>query len=745
MTAKHDGMKNIGKAIAALVGGHLSDPHSVLGMHAAKDGGMVVRAYAPDADAISVLDEAGGVTVMRKTHPAGLFQAQFTERKTHFKYRLKWRFGQQDFIADDPYRFLPGLGEVDTHLFNEGEHRRIYDVMGCRHTKMDGVEGALFAVWAPNAARVSVVGDFNRWDGRRHQMRLMGSSGIWEIFIPGLESGDVYKYEIRAANGDIFLKLDPYARRIELRPNNAAVVPDSTPHPWTDGDWMTRRNGTNWLERPMNIYEVHLGSWRRPELAPGADPDDNFYNYRELAVQLADYAGRMGYTHIELLPITEHPLDISWGYQVSGYYAPTARFGTPADFAFFVNHLHENNIGVILDWVPAHFPKDAFSLGRFDGTALYEHEDPRQGEQRDWGTYIFNLGRREVKNFLLGSALYWMEEFHIDGFRVDAVASMIYLDFSREDGDWIPNQYGGRENLDAIAFLKRFNELTHELHPGIVNIAEESTSWAGVSRPTYAGGLGFTFKWDMGWMHDTLDYFEREPVHRKFHHNQLSFSMMYAYSENFVLPLSHDEVVHGKKSLLDKMPGDLWQMFANLRAMTAYMISHPGKKLLFMGCEFGQFIEWNCKQELDWFLIDKYPTHRGVAKLNQDLNRLYLRAPALWELDHHHRGFEWIDANDSEQSVFSYLRWDKARLAPVVVILNLTPVVRHYYRIGVPMHGKWMVLINTDHEVYGGSNAGDSGTVESQHCPWHGFPQSVELTLPPLGVLMLAVKNTIPE
>ena len=566
------------------------------------------------------------------------------------------------------------------------------------------------------------------------------TSGVWELFLPGIQPGEVYKYEIRAKNGDVFTKLDPYAWRTEMRPSNAGIVANPEPFAWTDSAWLETRAKNNIQKSPMNIYEVHLGSWQGPGTTPMTGEDD-FNNYRQLADALGKYVVDMGYTHVELLPICEHPLDQSWGYQVSGFYAPTARFGTPEDFAYFVNHMHELGIGVILDWVPAHFPKDAFSLGRFDGTALYEHADPRQGEQKDWGTYIFNFGRNEVKGFLLGSALYWLDRFHVDGLRVDAVASMLYLDYSREAGQWIPNKYGGNENLEAVAFLKRLNELAHELHPGIAMIAEESTSWPGVSKPTYLGGLGFTFKWNMGWMHDTLEYMELDPIYRSYNHGKLTFSLLYAFSENFILPLSHDEVVHGKRSLLNKMPGDYQQKFANLRALYAYMAMHPGKKLLFMGGEFAQWIEWNEKAPLDWFLLD-YPQHRAMQTMVRALNKFYKATPSLWNNDFSPDGFQWLDGGDYRQSIVSFIRWDDAYENPVVIILNLTPVVRDNYVTGVPLPGEWEEVFNTDRSEYGGTNLLNSCVMHTQDGLYHGQSQHITLRLPWLGAVILKPKKS---
>ncbi|OGV49220.1 MAG: 1,4-alpha-glucan branching enzyme [Lentisphaerae bacterium GWF2_44_16] len=715
-----------------------SDPHSILGMHyVEKLGSIVVRVYDPFAEKIFIIFDDNSKNEMEKVHPEGLFAIKFNGRKNHFAYKIEKRYSNNTFLSEDPYCFLPGIGEMDIYLFNEGEHRKIYEIMGSHLRNFGGVEGTLFTVWAPNAQRVSVVGDFNCWDGRRHMMRLIGVSGIWELFIPSLKEGEIYKFEIKDRHGNILLKLDPYANKTELRPRTAAIINREHSFKWSDHVWMEARKHKNWLESPVNIYEVHLASWQHPKMRKiDQDNEDDFHNYRELAHVLADYLNEMGYTHIELLPVAEHPFDPSWGYQVTGFYAPTARYGTPEDFAYFVNYLHNRGIGIFLDWVPAHFPKDAFSLGRFDGTALYEHEDPRQGEHKDWGTYIFNFGRCEVRNFLMGNALYWLDRFHIDGLRVDAVASMLYLDYSRENGEWIPNKYGGNENLDAISFLKRLNELTHELYPGSLMIAEESTAWPMVSRPVYLGGLGFSNKWNMGWMHDTLEYFSKDPVYRSYEHNKLTFSMLYAFTENFILPLSHDEVVHGKHSLIDKMPGDYAQKFANLRSLFVYMITHPGKKLLFMGGEIGQWNEWYSKRGLDWNILD-FPAHKSLQTMIKDLNGLYKASPSLWEDDFTPGGFEWIDCSDYQQSVYSFIRWDKRRSTPYVVVMNLTPLVRDNYTIGMPFGGKWVEIFNTDNQRYGGSGILNGGEIQTCEGCFHNRPYHVKLKLPWLGAIIL--------
>lgn len=727
----------VNPVLAALFAGRTADPHAVLGMHTEKNA-VAVRVYDPMAETVFIRAE-GKRLPMTKIRPEGLFERVFPHRQKHFAYEVEKHFADGSvFVSEDPYHFMPGIGEMDLYLFNEGEHRDIGSVMGAHVRKMGEVEGIEFTVWAPNAQRVSVVGEFNCWDGRRHMMRRMGSSGVWELFIPALRPGDLYKYEILTANGDLCLKLDPYAQWIELRPGTAGRVAPARLFAWSDAQWMEQRRKHNILEQPVSIYEVHLGSWGGPGMPPKKNPadEDEFPNYRTLAHALAKYVKKMGYTHVELLPVCEHPLDQSWGYQVAGFYAPTARYGAPEDFAYFVNYLHCHGIGVILDWVPAHFPKDAFSLGRFDGTALYEHADPRQGEHLDWGTYIFNFGRNEVRNFLIGSALCWLEKYHADGLRVDAVASMLYLNYSRNAGEWIPNKYGGNENLDAIAFLRRLNEIAHERNPGVMMVAEESTAWPGVSRPVYLGGLGFTFKWNMGWMHDMLDYYSLDPIYRSYHHSQLTFSLLYAFSENFILPLSHDEVVHGKRSLLNRMPGDYEQKFANLRAFFASMMTHPGKKLLFMGGEFAQWIEWNCMKDLDWLLL-QYPHHAQMQLLNAELNHFYRNEPCLWEDDFSSNGFQWIDGGNVLQSVVSYIRWNKAHDDALVTVLNLTPVVRDNFTMGVPFPGEWREVFNTDSVRFGGTGLLNSGVMATTPGEYHGQPQHLTLRLPWLAAVFL--------
>lgn len=623
----------------------------------------------------------------------------------------------------------PLLSAFDLNLLMAGKHHHAWKILGAHPLVLEGVEGCRFAVWAPGVQHVSVVGDFNQWDGREHPMRCCGDSGVWEVFIPGLPSGAAYKYEILNRNGHLLVKTDPYAQQMFLRPETTSCVPSVGDYTWQDAQWVAARAEFDWQHRPLSVYEVHTGSWRK-------HPDGRFYSWAELTETLIPYVKDLNYTHIELLPVAEHPLDESWGYQVSGYYAPTARHGTADEFRAFVDACHQQGIGVLLDWVPAHFPKDAFALAKFTGEPLYEHADPRRGEHQDWGTLIFDFGRNEVRNFLISNALFWIDEFHIDGLRVDAVASMLYLDYSRKAGEWLPNQYGGRENLEAIAFLREMNTVVHGYFPGVLTIAEESTSWPAVSRPVELGGLGFSMKWNMGWMNDNLSYIEQNPIHRKYHHNLLTFSQMYAYSENFVLPLSHDEVVHLKHSMLDKMPGDYWQAFANLRLFYAWHYAHPGKKLLFMGSEFGQWAEWNAKRELDWSLCS-FPAHDSVRHLLRDLNRLYRDLPALHQFDFDGRGFQWIDCHDSDQSVLSLVRRGETAQDSVVILLNFTPVPRYNYRIGVPEAASYCEILNTDSTYYGGSNCGNAGALSVLAEPWMGFTHSVEVTLPPLGALFL--------
>ncbi len=723
-----------------IIFGDHHDPFSVLGMHPIKinhKDSLIVRTFLPDAKEACVLNPKNKRNYpFHKTNHQGFFVAFIEDEKAPFPYKIKiTNHHNHTWEIYDPYQFLPILTDFDLHLFNEGNNYMIYNRMGAHPTNINNVDGVHFAVWAPNAKRVSVVGDFNNWDGRRHAMRVLGGSGVWEIFIPGLWTGDIYKYEIKAKAGNIFLKADPYGFFGEVRPKTGSRVAYLDNYKWKDQSWMEKRYHTDGLESPLSIYEVHLGSWIRDPKEP-----KKFRDYRELAHKLVDYVKRMGYTHIELLPVEEHPLDISWGYQVLGYFAATSRFGEPTDFMYFVDHCHKNNIGVLLDWVPGHFPMDAHGLIQFDGTALYEHADPRKGEHPDWGTKIFNYGRKEVQAFLISNAFFWFDKYHIDGLRVDAVASMLYLDYGRKNGEWIPNPFGGKENIDAIEFMKKLNHIVHEKFPGIFMIAEESTAWTGVSRPTYTGGLGFTYKWNMGWMNDILMYMSKDPVYRKYHHNMLTFSLIYAFHENFILVLSHDEIVHGKNSMLGKMPGDTWQKFANVRLLYGYMFAHPGKKLLFMGNDFGQWNEWNCEHSLDWHLLD-YESHRKLNSYIRELNHLYQNEKSLFEIDYTYQGFEWIDINDWEGSIISFIRHAKDQNDFIVVICNFTPIVRYNYRIGMPAPGFYNEILNSDSEIWGGSNAGNYGGKWTDEIAFQGRSYSMELTLPPLGVVMLKLRK----
>ncbi len=725
---------NIEKEIEKIVNGESHDPFKVLGCHPInKDGKriVIIRVYHPWAKEAFILKDNQKIKMEKIKE--GFFVLEFLEEKKVFPYKVFIipYFGNS-FEYDDPYRFLPVISDYDKHLFNEGNHKRIYEKLGAHLIEHQGVKGCHFALWAPNAKRVSVISDFNAWDGRIHQMRVLGSSGIWEIFIPGVIEGDKYKYEIKIKEGHLLIKSDPYGFYIEKRPKTASIVYSLDGFKWEDDDYLRERANKNPIKEPISIYEVHLGSFRRV-----LEENNRFITYKEAMKYLISYVKEMGFTHIEFLPLAEHSLDESWGYQVTGYFSPTSRYGTPKEFMEFVNEAHKNGIGIILDWVPGHFPTDGHGLSGFDGTALYEHKDPKKGYHPDWKTAIFNFGRNEVRNFLISNALYWFDKFHIDGLRVDAVASMLYLDYSRKEGEWVPNIYGGKENLEAIDFLKKVNEIAHNDFPGIMMIAEESTAFPMVSKPTYIGGLGFTFKWNMGWMHDTLRYFSKDPIFRKYHHNDLTFSLLYAFSENFILPLSHDEVVHGKGSLIGRMPGDWWQKFANLRLLYLYFFTHPGKKLLFMGGEFGQFDEWNEKKSIDWHLLD-YPTHKGVQKLVKDLNNLYKNERPLWINDTSFEGFQWICHQDIENSVISYLRKDEKGNF-LVVVLNFTPVVRENYRIGVPALGFYKEILNTDSKIYFGSNVGNSGGVWAENIPWHLFPYSISIKLPPLAGLIFKI------
>ena len=758
--------------IERIVAGQHHDPHSVLGAHPGPDG-VIIRALRPLATSVTAVLDDGRRLPMEHVHQ-GVFAVTVPDEKVP-GYRIAAAYGSAsgsgsgsgEDVRDDPYRHLPTLGDFDLYLIGEGRHEELWRVLGAHVREMGQTTGASFAVWAPNAHGVRVTGDFNGWDGRAYPMRSLGGSGVWELFVPGVGEGTRYKYAICGPDGVWREKADPMANAAEMPPATASVMYTSR-HTWGDSAWIEARAEREPVREPMSIYEVHLGSWR-----PGL-------SYRELAVQLTEYVTDMGFTHVEFLPVAEHPFGGSWGYQVTSYYAPTARFGSPDDFRYLVDALHQAGIGVILDWVPGHFPRDEWALAQFDGTPLYEHADPRRGEQPDWGTLVFNFGRTEVRNFLVANAVYWLDEFHVDGLRVDAVASMLYLDYSRKDGEWVPNQYGGRENLEAISFLQEVNATCYKRVPGITMIAEESTAWPGVSRPVYLGGLGFGFKWNMGWMHDTLSYLSQDPIYRQYHHNEITFSMIYAFSENFILPLSHDEVVHGKGSLLGKMPGDEWRRFAGLRSLLAYMWAHPGKQLLFMGSEWGQGSEWSADNGLDWWVLD-FDVHQGVQRLSRDLNAIYRRSPALWQLDSSPEGFSWIDANDAQGNTLSFLRMsapvgDAARDAVrgtageyargaardiardaaaasggagpaesdedardvVACIANFSAMPHLKYQIGLPRAGRWRELLNTDAAIYGGSGVGNLGGIEAVPEPYHGRPASAIITVPPLGVLWLA-------
>jgi len=722
-------------SIGRLVSGDSDDPFSLLGPHRIRErdrSAVAVRAFLPRARQAWVLHEGErGASPMRCIHPAGVFEAicPHEDDPANFRYRLRIDAANGESMTQhDPYAFPPLLSDYDLYLFGEGKHLDLHRRLGAQRRSIDGIEGTNFAVWAPNARAVSVIGDFNQWDSRRHPMRKHAANGIWELFVPEVAPGCTYKFAVRQQHGGIVEKADPFGFAAEVPPRSASVVADLERYSWQDGEWLDRRRRWNYLHEPISIYEVHLGSWRH-----GSEGTHGWKNYRELAHELVDYCRELGFTHIELLPITEHPFTGSWGYQSIGYFAATSRYGTPDDFMYFVDHCHRNGIGVILDWVPAHFPKDDHGLRRFDGTALYEHEDPRQGEHPDWGTLIFNFGRNEVRNFLLASARFWIEKFHIDGLRVDAVASMLYLDYSRKHGEWIPNRHGGRENLEAIDFLREFNEQVHRDYPGVMTLAEESTAWGGVSRPVYDGGLGFSIKWNMGWMNDTLRYFRHEPIHRRFHHDELTFSLIYAFTENFMLPLSHDEVVHGKHSLIGQMPGDLWQQFANLRLLYAYMWTHPGKKLLFMGSELAQWHEWNHDAQIQWELL-QFDQHAGIRRLVGDLNHLYVNEPALHRHDFEGKGFEWVDCLDRDNSMLAYLRRGDDPRESLLICANFTPVVRHGFPIGVPEGGYWREIFNSDSEFYGGSNVGNAPGIEARQPGNQGRPWSLNVTLPPLGI-----------
>ena len=715
-------------------------PFEILGPHFFESKrSVVVNAFLPRAQEawVQIVWKGGERKEMKKIHPKGLFQAVFKEDEFLFPYRIGFKdsSGYSD-EAEDPYAFGTEITDFDLYLIGEGTHFQSYQKFGAHVKTIKGIKGVHFAVWAPNAKAVGVSGNFNHWRGGAHPMTRIGNSGVWGLFIPHLKEGEVYKYAIRSWEDDqVHEKSDPYAFQSELRPRTASVVTTLNGYEWHDAEWIKKRKEANPLSKPISIYEVHLGSWKKTGASGVA-----FLSYRDLARELVDYVKEMGYTHIELLPVMEHPLDQSWGYQVLGYYAPTSRFGTPQDFMYFVDHCHRNGIGVILDWVPSHFPKDLHGLAFFDGKQIYAYEGWKKGEHKDWSTFIFDYGKTEVRNFLISNALFWLEKYHVDGLRVDAVASMLYLDYSRKAGEWEPNIHGGRENLEAISFIKKFNEVVHLNHPGVLTIAEESTAWGGVSRPTYAGGLGFSMKWNMGWMHDQLEYFSKEPVHRQYHQNALTFSMLYAFTENFVLPISHDEVVHGKSSLIYKMPGDDWQRFANVRLFLGYMFGHPGKKLTFMGSDFGQTSEWNSNQSLDWHLLD-YEPHRQLKQYVKDLNSIYRAHPALYEVDFEYQGFEWIDFSDAAASVVSFIRWSQNREELILVTCNMTPVPRFGWRIGVPKPGFYEEILNSDAKEYGGSGIGNQGGVHSEETPWQWRSHSISIHLPPLAVNLYRFKT----
>jgi len=703
--------------LARIVHGEHWDPHCFLGLHPLSDNRMVIRLYRPGATEI-YLQVRGQCVSAKKIHDAGIFEYQVEGGTTHHDYKI---YHQNGLLAEDPYSFFSTWGEIDAHLFNQGVHYKLYEVMGAHEREHEGVRGVSFVVWAPSAMRVSVIGDFNFWDGRVNPLRSMGNSGVWELFVPGLKSGERYKFEIKTQQGELLIKADPYANAAELRPMTASVVADVDHFEWNDQEWMDQRRAQKEDAKPLNIYEVHLGSWRLDH--------GHHLTFKELALELGAYCKEMGYTHVELMPPLEHPLDESWGYQVSGFFAVTSRFGSPEDFQSFVNYLHQQGIGVLLDWVPGHFPTDAFSLARFDGTSLYEHEDPRQGYHPHWNTLIFNYGRHEVVNFLLASALFWLDKMHIDGIRVDAVASMLYLDYGRENGGWIPNQYGGKENIEAIEFLKHFNSIVHDKFPGIITIAEESTSFTGVTSSVDWDGLGFDYKWNMGWMNDTLRYFHRDPLFRSHHHNDLTFGLLYAFTEKFVLTLSHDEVVHGKGSLLSKMPGDYWQKFANLRLLLSYMICQPGKKMLFMGAELGQFSEWNVKEEIHWHLL-QYPSHQAIQNLVRELNHFYLHNPPLWEKDHDFSGFEWVDFSDQDNSVISYRRKGSGS-SELLCVHNFTPTFHEKYSLKLSGITSIKEVFNTDEERFGGSG------VKNFEISFN--KEQIELNLAPLSTQIFTI------
>lgn len=718
--------------IQSIVDSNSDDIFSLLGQHREHNGNISIRSYFPDAVSVTVMSYDGleELSALERIHDGGVFVKEFDTQEA-FKYLLKICYETGEQLLEDVYRFPSLIAENDLYLYAEGSNEKAYEFLGSHLMSVDGIDGCRFSVWAPNAKRVSVVGSFNQWDGRRHMMRKLVPSGVWEIFIPGVVEGDQYKYELKDSHGNLLPhKADPFGFFAQKRPEQASVVSDVNRYEWHDSAWVADRGRYTSVQSAVSIYEVHLGSWKRvPEQG------NRYLTYRELADQLIPYVKDLGFTHIQLMPVSEYPFDGSWGYQPVGLFAPTSRYGSIDDFKYFVDQCHQAELAVLIDWVPGHFPTDAHGLGRFDGTPLYEHADSRQGFHPDWNTYIYNYGRKEVSNLLMANALFWIDKFHIDGLRVDAVASMLYLDYSRDEGEWIANRFGGRENLEAIDFLKDTNERIYKNYPGVMMVAEESTAWPGVSKPTFAGGLGFGYKWNMGWMNDSLEYVSKDPVHRMYHHHNMTFSLLYAFSENFILPLSHDEVVHGKGSILDRMPGDAWQKFANLRAYYAFMWAHPGKKLLFMGCEFGQGPEWDHDNSLCWHQLD-LKEHEGVRRLVKDLNGAYKNNPAFYDNDHMPEGFEWIEADDRHNSVFIFLRKSAYENRQLLVVCNMTPVLREKYRVGVPNPGEFREILNTDSELYGGTNKGNAGLVVSQAQDWHGRDHSIEITVPPLATVI---------
>jgi 1,4-alpha-glucan branching enzyme len=721
------------ESVNLLVSGNFDAPHQVLGPHcSSREDQVLVRSLLPAVGKVWLVDPTEQVSIpMIRVHDSGLFQAACHPsifKTVSGQYKFRYTQGDSTMTVHDPYAFAPFLTDMDLHLFNEGSHEQIYEKLGAHVRTVNDITGVNFAVWAPNAKSISVVGNFNGWNRLQHPMQKRDSSGIWELFIPNLECGEIYKFSVKDANDNVVDKADPFGAYSELPPRTASVVANLNSYEWSDADWMKKRAVKNGLDQPMSMYELHLGSWKHD-----SDKPNGWMNYREIAHQVVQYCEELGFTHIELMPVSEHPYTGSWGYQTVGYFAATSRYGTPEDFMYFVDYCHQHDIGIVIDWVPAHFPKDAHGLAKFDGTALFEHSDPRQGEHPDWDTLIFNYERNEVRNFLMSNAMFWLDKYHIDGLRVDAVASMLYLDYSRKEGQWIPNKYGGRENLGAIDFLKTMNDRVHSQFDGVLTIAEESTAWGGVSRPTESGGLGFSLKWNMGWMNDTLRYIGKDPIHRQYHHDELTFSLIYAFTENFLLPFSHDEIVHGKGSLLDQMPGDEWQKFANLRLLYSYMWTHPGKNLLFMGCEFGQWNEWDCNSSLQWDLTQWEP-HSGLQKLVADLNKVYKSQPALYEVDFEHQGFEWIDSMSREKSVLGYIRRAKDPNDFVVVCANFTPTLHTGYRMGVPEAGHYREIFNSDSSFYGGTNQGNGGGIHSADIEAQGREHSIEVTLPPLGI-----------